>query len=90
MKNKGFTFFEIITVMAIIGIFAAIFIPVLSSVRGGDANYKVTHRHNDGTTTVYITHYRPYKYGSDAGVTVRTLEGKTVVLTGDIVIEEPN
>lgn len=85
MKNRGFTLLEVIIIIAIIGIFSCIFIPI-----GGyfirPSSYKITHRHNDGTTSIYITSHYPTNDGGK--INLYTKDNRIISLSGDIVIEE--
>jgi prepilin-type N-terminal cleavage/methylation domain-containing protein len=86
--KKGFTLLEFIIIIALIGIFAAIFIPITGHFIGPPSEiYVITHRHNDGTTKIYKSYQHPWKPTNDAGLKVYTIEGQTVWLNGDIVIE---
>lgn len=86
--KKGFTLLELIIIVTIIGLLTLIIVPVGSHFIGPPSEiYVITHRHNDGTTKVYKSYQQPWKPTNDAGLKVYTIEGNTVWLNGDIVVE---
>lgn len=85
--KKAFTLFEVLIVVAIISIMAAMIIPMVQRVRGSStASYRTIHRHANGTEDVYYSRQYPANY--DGSWRIYTTDARVVSVSGDVTIEE--
>lgn len=82
MKNRGFTLFELIFIVTIIALMFGL-VSVLVK-HGKSGHYEITHRHLDGSKTVYRAPYRPHTDGSL--IKFKTSGGQDILLSGDTTI----
>lgn len=91
MKNKAFTLVEIMIVVVIIGLLAAMLIPAIEKIRGNikyDVSYKVTHYIDNNNANVYYVKREPYWPSDATALKLHQDDGTTITISGNIKIEE--